>query len=106
LSKAEADRLGALDKFYLADLIEARLFYPGNSNEKPFAFVPEAFETQVDQRGIQTDRPIQYRRKGHQVGAERDQRQSRSVDWRERDEATRLLQCSLCARSGRGRAGR
>ncbi|HEY8649318.1 MAG TPA: hypothetical protein VIL70_00230, partial [Chthoniobacterales bacterium] len=43
LSKAEADRLGALDKFYLADLIEARLFYPVN-DERPFAFVPEAFE--------------------------------------------------------------
>jgi hypothetical protein len=47
LSKAEADRL-IVDPFtrragYLVDLVEARLFYPG-SDERPFAFVPEAFE--------------------------------------------------------------
>jgi hypothetical protein len=43
LSKAEANRLGTHAKFYLVDLIEARLFYPAN-DEMPFAFVPAEFE--------------------------------------------------------------
>jgi GNAT superfamily N-acetyltransferase len=46
-SRAEADRLIvdplARSRGYAAELIEARLFYPG-SDEKPFAFVPETFE--------------------------------------------------------------
>jgi hypothetical protein len=43
LSRAEAVRLGAGVPFYLVELLEADLFYPA-SNERPFAFVPEAFE--------------------------------------------------------------
>jgi hypothetical protein len=43
LSKAEANRLGTHSKFYLVDLIEARLFYPAN-DEMPFAFAPAEFE--------------------------------------------------------------
>jgi hypothetical protein len=43
LTKGEMGRLGTDDKFYLIDLIEARLFYPAD-DERPFAFVPEEFK--------------------------------------------------------------
>jgi hypothetical protein len=47
ISKRETDRLiagpFARQRGYGVDLAEARLFYPSN-DERPFAFVPEAFE--------------------------------------------------------------